>query len=104
MLVTLLLISFTMYVAVDAPKDRGLSYIEVWMIGNNALIVIGIFEYGYILMKMRFAKEAKISVSKMSPELKSFENKLKAFDLITMTVLFFYFVLFQLTFWCFISL
>ena len=49
MIVTLYLISANVYNSVDAPPDRGFSYIEIWMIGTQLPILFAICEYGLIL-------------------------------------------------------
>ena len=45
MIVTLYLISANVYNSVEGPKNRGFTYIEIWMVGMRIPIVIGIFEY-----------------------------------------------------------
>ena len=49
LLVTLDLIYTTMYISVKAPESRGFSYIEIWNVGLQLPIIIGIFEYAVIL-------------------------------------------------------
>ena len=49
MIVTLYLISANVYSSVEAPKARGFSYIEIWMIGTQFPILLALFEYGLIL-------------------------------------------------------
>ena len=56
MIVTLYLISANVYNAVEAPPTRGFSYIEVWMLGTQAPILIALFEYGFILLLKKVAK------------------------------------------------
>ena len=53
MIVTLLLISSTVYNAIDAPQNRGLSYAEIWIIGSQIPIVFALVEYGLILTLTR---------------------------------------------------
>lgn len=61
MLVTILLISITIYISTNAPPDRGLSYIEVWMFfGNLIPILLALLEYAYILFKLRIKSEEAI--------------------------------------------
>ena len=50
LLVTLFLISTNVYGQVDAPKGRGFSLIELWMLGTNFPILAAIVEYGYVLV------------------------------------------------------
>ena len=49
MIVTLYLISANVYNSVDAPKGRGFSYIELWMIGSQCPILLALCEYGFVL-------------------------------------------------------
>mgnify|MGYP001338888313 CR=1 FL=1 len=49
MIVTLYLIFANVYNAVEAPDDRGFSYIEVWTLGSQVPILLAFCEYGYIL-------------------------------------------------------
>ena len=49
MLVTLCLISCTVYIAVDAPPHRGFSYIELWFLGTQLPILFAMVEYSLIL-------------------------------------------------------
>ena len=49
MLVTLCLISCTVYIAVDAPPHRGFSYIELWFLGMQLPILFAMVEYSMIL-------------------------------------------------------
>ena len=49
MIVTLYLISASVYNSVEAPNDRGFSYIELWMIGTQLPILLAFCEYGVVL-------------------------------------------------------
>ena len=55
MIVTLYLISANVYNAVDAPRSRGFSNIEVWMLGAQFPILLALFEYGFILYLKKHA-------------------------------------------------
>ena len=57
MIVMLYLISANVYIAVEAPPTRGLSYIEVWMLGTQAPILLALFEYGFILLLKKVTKK-----------------------------------------------
>ena len=57
MILTLFLIGVNIYNSVDAPKDRGISYIEIWAMGTQCPIVLALFEYGLILYLQRVSKE-----------------------------------------------
>ena len=55
MLITLYLILINSYNSVHAPPDRGVSSIEIWFYGMQALILLAVLEYGIVLaMKMFF--------------------------------------------------
>ena len=47
--VTLFLISFNVYNSVEAPPNRGLSYVDIWMLGMEFPILMAIVEYSMIL-------------------------------------------------------
>ena len=49
MLITLQLIVTNVFNSVKAPTKRGFSFVEIWMVGVQIPILIGIFEYGIIL-------------------------------------------------------
>ena len=49
MLLTLYLISTNVYISVDAPTERGFSYIEFWFVGMQSTILLAIIEYSIIL-------------------------------------------------------
>ena len=68
MIVTLYLISCIVYNAVDAPKDRGFSNIEVWMLGTQFPILLALFEYGVVLYLKRHTKRAQNQVKIMTLE------------------------------------
>ena len=88
MLVTMFLISITVYSSVDAPKSRGFSLVEIWMIGNMIPIIVAVTEYGIILYLIRNADSNKIN-----------EKKMKMFDLFTMIGLVIYLLIFHASFW-----
>ena len=85
MLVTLFLITSTVYNGVDAPKSRGFSLIEIWMIGNLIPIIIAILEYGIILYLTRNHEVH--------------EKRFKTCDQFSMVGLIVYIISFQTWFW-----
>ena len=93
MIVTLYLISANVYNSVDAPKNRGFSYVEIWMLGTQFPILLALFEYGFVLY---LKKVAKVSDQNQST---SFGAKIKMIDLITMLVSFCCFIMFTLIYW-----
>ena len=54
LLVTLALIASNVFNSVNAPPNRGFSYIEVWMVGVQVPILVGILEYGIILALKKY--------------------------------------------------
>ena len=87
MIVTLYLISANVYNSVDAPKDRGFTYIEIWMLGSQFPIELALVEYGLILFLKKIAKKSKD------------ENLIKRLDFGTMIFSFFFFVIFAAIYW-----
>ena len=65
MIVTLYLISANVYNSVEAPNDRGFSYIELWMVGTQIPILLALCEYGFVLyLKKVETKLAKNQATK----------------------------------------
>ena len=58
MIVTLYLISANVYSSVDAPKGRGFSYIEIWMIGTQFPILLALCQYGFVLFLKKVDKKS----------------------------------------------
>ena len=61
MLITLNLIVTNVYNSVKAPAQRGFSYIEIWMIGVQIPILVGIFEYAILLALKKYHNGKDIS-------------------------------------------
>ena len=100
MLLTILLISTTIYVAVEAPPKRGMSYIEIWIIGMQIPTLIAIFETGYVLLQYR--RQQKLQESVQTMDVNRNINQLADFrfhDIITGGTLISYFLLFQIIYW-----
>ena len=112
LLVTLYLISSNVYSSVSAPKKRGFSYVEVWMMGSQGTILLAIIEYGFILMWKKFEKKA--SYSEVSPIVEkaeekkwnnlSLNDKIKRVDFISIIVSIIFFLLFNIIYWIHTSL
>ena len=64
MIVTLYLISANVYNHVDAPRGRGFSYIEIWMLGSQFPILLALFEYGLILLFKKIDKKSDMQIKK----------------------------------------
>jgi hypothetical protein len=58
MIVTLYLISANVYSSVDAPKGKGFSYIEIWMIGTQFPILLALCQYGFVLFLKKVDKKS----------------------------------------------
>ena len=105
MILMLYLISTNVYNSVNAPHERGFSYIEVWMVGAQFPILLAFFEYGYILYLKK--TEAKIGEQNqvMNPRdpKPTLDDKIKKLDFVTMTISFIFYVTFASLYW-FISL
>ena len=84
MLVMLYLISANVYNAVAAPLTRGFSYIEVWILGTQAPILLALFEYGFILhLKKVSKKKTTGDINHDDLEL-DLDDKIKKLDYATM--------------------
>ena len=64
-MVTLYLIAANVYGTVEAPKDRGFSYIEVWMVGIQLTIFVALFEYAFILALNRNVSKMKQKITQV---------------------------------------
>ena len=97
MIVTLYLISANVYNSVDAPKNRGFSYIEIWMLGTQFPILLALIEYGFVLYTKK--------VMRVSDEndTNDYEEKIKKLDLVTMLVSFGCFIMFS-SIYCIVAL
>ena len=121
MIVTLYLISAIVYNAVDAPRARGFSNIEVWMLGAQFPILLALCEYGFVLYLKKYAVKAPNQVQKitldqnqvqtMTPDqnqVKSMtsedqgvklDERIKRLDSATMIFSFLFFTTFALIYW-----
>ena len=100
LLLTMLLISTTNYVAVEAPPKRGMSYIEIWIIGMQIPTLIAIFETGFVLLQYRKQQKLQKSVRPMFFNEKTSKTiDIRLYDIITGRILIAYFLLFQIIYW-----
>ena len=97
MIVTLYLISANVYSSVEAPKARGFSYIEVWMIGTQFPILLALFEYGLILYWKKMAKNTDDENDIESKQL--LDKKIKYLDFSTMILSLVSFIVFAIFYW-----
>ena len=123
MIVTLYLISAIVYNAVDAPRARGFSNIEVWMLGAQFPILLALCEYGFVLYLKKYPNQDRnqIGVQKMlldqnqvqtitpdqnHPQIVTpddqgvkLDDKIKRLDSATMIFSFLFFTTFALVYW-----
>ena len=106
MILLLYLISTNVYNSIEAPSQRGFSYIEVWQIGVQFPILVAICEYGFVL----FLKKGGFKSATCDDEtLQSFgvnvnlDNKIRKLDYITMIFNFVFLMLFVTLYWCILS-
>ena len=113
MIVTLYLISAVVYNAVDAPRDRGFSNIEVWMLGAQFPILLALCEYGFVLYLKKYPNQDRnqIRVQKMMPDQNQvqtitlddqgteLDDRIKHLDSATMIFSFLFFTTFALVYW-----
>ena len=98
MVVTLCLITANIYNSVDAPKTRGFSYIEIWILGAQFPIILGLLEYGFILHLMKYFKFGA-KVGPVTMDSLAFEDKVKKLDYFTMAFNVCFFTLFNVFYW-----
>ena len=97
MIVTLFLISVNVYYTIEAPPHRGMSKIEIWILGNQLPFIISLVEYGIVLVKMR-----KIKICTKPAGIMSGDNSdlvLQTYDKRTLLFTSLYLIIFQVTYW-----
>ena len=106
MLVTLCLISANVYSSINAPPERGFSYIELWMVGMQLPICVALVQYSIILGMKKFLKTkdetCKIFTNrKGNEEIKTNMDDIifKKMDKIFLILSVMYFVIFCLCYW-----
>ena len=97
MILTLYLISANVYSSVEAPKARGFSYIEIWMIGTQFPILLALFEYGLILFWKKMAKNADDQNDIESKQ--KLDKKIKRLDFATLIFSLVCFIAFAIFYW-----
>ena len=107
MILTLYLISANVYSSVDAPPTRGFSYIEVWILGTQAPIILALFEYGFVLFLKKIAKKKtteenqQVNQNDSGPDL---DDKIKMLDFTTMIISLVSISTFVSIYWIFLSM
>ena len=101
MIVTLYLISANVYNAVDAPRSRGFSNIEVWMLGAQFPILLALFEYGFVLYLKKPINKVQNQVQTMTADDQGvkLDDRIKQLDSVTMILSFLFFTTFALVYW-----
>ena len=78
------MISSNIYGSLEAPKQRGFSFLEFWVLGTQGIILLAILEYGIILGWKKYGKENVVDpkTGKWFDE-KCLDNTFKLVDLIS---------------------
>ena len=106
MIVMLYLISANVYNSVEANKNRGFSFIEVWMIGTQIPILFALCEYGFILYLKKASKEkgTQIHIMNIDKPRPCLDEKIKKLDFAAMVFSLIYFIIFSCIYRIIISL
>ena len=99
MLLTVFLIITNNYNSLNAPHDRGFSFIEIWMVGIYFQIIFAIFEYAYLISQNR-NKIAAMYPNDEQDRIKELSKKLDGKAMIFSLI---YFILFQCTYWSIVN-
>ena len=102
MILMLYLISTNVYNSVEAPTNRGFSYIEVWQLGTQFPILLAFFEYGFVLLwKKRLLyldlQNQAVDYDDPKPQL---DRKIIKVDYATMLISFTFFLSFGSIYFC----
>lgn len=89
LLITICLILINAYSAVDAPRNRGYSTVELWLVGTMTPVFFGLFEYGVVLALQKFINFEKFSTKPL----------LEWIDFVSLIITILYFVAFNIYFW-----
>ena len=101
MIVTLYLISANVYNSVEGPKNKGFSYVEIWMIGTQIPILLALVQYGFILYlkKISMKFEDTNEMLELGKPKQKLDDKIKMLDFATMIISFIYFTTFAVIYW-----
>ena len=106
MILMLYLISTNVYISVDAPHNRGFSYIEVWQLGAQLPILVAICQYGFVL----FLKKGGYKSTRNQNQIlhlydakPNHDDRIKKLDYATMIFSFIFFTLFVFLYWFILS-
>ena len=90
LLITLSLISWNVYGSLKAPPSRGFSNIELWITGEQCIIIYAILEYACILALKR-SQPSKASFD--------YDKVIKMTDLISLLISLIFFIIFNIIYW-----
>ena len=107
LLITLYLITSNVYGSVQAPKSRGFSFIEIWMVGIQYTILLAIFEYALVLLLTRRLKNrllemkrfAQVDILKQELDTQKNDHIVQLLDKWTMVCSALCFLLFNICYW-----
>ena len=112
LLVTLYLISSNVYSSLQAPIQRGFSYVEIFLIGTQGVIFFAILEYGFVLAWMKYSnilnESGKKVISSNSHQKKGswftdsqmgLDVKIKVVDMISLIISVVFFLFFNVIYW-----
>ena len=115
LLVTLFLISSNVYSSLKAPIKRGFSYIEIFLVATQGIILFAILEYGFVLawkkcsnIRNENQQPNQVKLSKSHQNIKgsswfdqqmSQDTKIKIIDMISLVISLTLFALFNVFYW-----
>ena len=101
LLITLYLITSNVYGSVEAPDDRGFSFIEIWMVGVEITMLLAIFEYITILVMKRRLKLKNVGLTDIQgvDQGKTSEEMFKTIDELTTIGSAIFFLTFNVCYW-----
>ena len=106
LLVTLYLISSNVYSSLQAPIQRGFSYIEIFLVGNQGVIFFAILEYGFVLAWKKYSKLWNKSQVKQDRKIGSWfdlnmteDDNIKVIDMISLILAITFLIIFNTIYW-----
>ena len=93
LLITSYLITCNVYGSVEAPPNRGFSYIDIWATGIQCNILMAIIEFTCIIAMKRTNIKQNISSKK------NVDDVAGIIDFISLITSFIFFCLFNLVYW-----
>ena len=103
LLVTLNLITSNVYMTINAPRERGFSQIESWIIGVEGVILLALIEYGFLLAWKRYnwslPKGCKSEQKKKFYCESTIDDRMKMVDSFTFILSVLFFIAFNLYYW-----